>query len=207
MRYLAALAFTSMMAVSLSGSAYGAEGQWQRGDRDDRRPPAYGQRRNADEAYRAGFERGRIDRQNNRRADYRGSDRNRGDSSYRDAYRDGYEAGYNDGRRGARDNGRYGRDPYYGDNGRRGNGSYGRDGSYGSYGNRQTNNQAYSLGLQDGRRDGQEDRMKGHSYRPTERGSYKDGDNGYNSAWGNKDAYKRQYRSGYLAGYQGAYGR
>lgn len=64
---------------------------------------------------------------------------------------------------------------------------------------------AYSQGIQDGKMDGQHDRMTGHSYRPTQDDNYRHADRGYSYSMGNKDAYKQQYRNGYMSGYEQGY--
>ncbi len=94
-------------------------------------------------------------------------------------------------------NGTYGRNPngYYGRN----NGYYGypnsgyygypNNGYYGgAYGNGSAQ-QGYQYGL----KAGQEDAAGGHSFRPTEHGTYKDGN--------------AQFKSGYMQGYRAGYGR
>ena len=80
-----------------------------------------------------------------------------------------------------------------------GNAPYGNSRGYG--------NQAANVGYQDGIMDGRNDRMTGHSFRPTHDDNYKHADRGYSSAFGNKNMYKQQYRSGYERGYPQGYGR
>ena len=55
--------------------------------------------------------------------------------------------------------------------------------------------------------DGRNDRATGHSFRPTYDRNYKNATNGYNGAYGNKDAYKQAYRQAYEQGYQAGYGQ
>jgi hypothetical protein len=67
-------------------------------------------------------------------------------------------------------------------------------------------NGPYKKGYADGQYIGQQDRSGGHSFRPHEHDSYKNGDAGYSQFGGDKDAYKSKYRSGYDAGYAQGYG-
>ena len=52
-----------------------------------------------------------------------------------------------------------------------------------------------------------EDIAKGKPYNPNTRGKYNDRDGGYQSAYGDKNAYKVQYANGYRAGYEATFGR
>jgi hypothetical protein len=67
-------------------------------------------------------------------------------------------------------------------------------------------NGPYKKGYADGQYIGQQDRSGGHSFRPHEHDSYKNGDAGYSQFGGDKDAYKSKYRNGYDAGYAQGYG-
>ena len=87
--------------------------------------------------------------------------------------------------------------PYYG--------YYG--GNYGYYGPAAYSGNAEQIGFQDGLRDGRNDRMTGHSFRPTHDDNYHNADRGYSGAFGGKQAYKDTYRMGYERGYQEGYGR
>jgi hypothetical protein len=122
--------------------------------------------------------------------DDRGGRRRRHDRD-RDADRDRNNGYYN--------NGRY-------NNGRYGNGSYG---GYGGYGNRGNNiyRMAADRGYQDGIATGQEDAYRGQSYDPQRSHYYKNGTYGYDSSYGNKNAYKQAYRDGFVQGYRQGYSR
>ena len=115
---------------------------------------------------------------------------------YRDGDRDRrvYNGGYAN--RPVYNGGYYGgSSPYYGGN----SGYYGNGGYYRS--------NAVQIGYQDGVNDGRNDRMTGHSFRPTQDDNYKNADRGYSSAFGDKQAYKNTYRQGYEQGYRQGYGR
>jgi len=64
---------------------------------------------------------------------------------------------------------------------------------------------AYQTGLMDGRRDGERDMMRRHSFRPEENGNFRHADRGYRGFFGDKRYYKEQYRAGYLEGYRMGY--
>ncbi len=66
---------------------------------------------------------------------------------------------------------------------------------------------AAQIGYQDGLNDGRGDRLTGHSFRPTQDDNFKNATRGYNSAFGDKQAYKDTYRQGYENGYEQGYGR
>jgi hypothetical protein len=185
----------AMLGFSLTGLAHAQWGGWPRDDRDR---DYHG---SSQQAYRDGYSQGQADRAANRRYNFQTGEWRNGDGGYRDAYRSGYDRGFNSGYNGGygAPNGRnypYGNNYPYGKNYPDGHG--GRSG----YGN-----QAYSTGLQDGRRDGENDFRTGHSYRPTQDSNYKHADRGYNSSFGSKDAYKQEYRNGYMAGYSQGYRR
>jgi hypothetical protein len=85
---------------------------------------------------------------------------------------------------------------------------YGNSGYYGTgYGNTRVSGNAAQIGYQDGINDGRNDRVTGHSFRPTQDDNYKDASRGYSSAFGDKQSYKNTYRQGYEQGYQQGYGR
>jgi hypothetical protein len=95
--------------------------------------------------------------------------------------------------------------PYYGYNGAY-NGAYGYNSAYG-YGapGAYANGNAESIGFQDGLNDGRNDRITGHSFRPTHDDNYKNATRGYGG--GGEQGYKDTYRVGYEQGYQQGYGR
>jgi hypothetical protein len=90
--------------------------------------------------------------------------------------------------------------PYYGNNGAYGynNNAYGYSGAY-------DNGNAERIGFQDGLNDGRNDRVTGHSFRPTHDDNFKNATRGY--AGGGEQGYKDTYRVGYEQGYQQGYGR
>jgi len=223
-RQLKYLAILATIAVAVGGLVYGDDDDhWSRRD-DDR--GAYGgyNQQYYDRAYRDGLNQGQYDRSGNRRYSYKTYEWRRGDSDYRNAYRSGYDAGYNGNGYYSNqypDNYPYGqgrgrdrdRDDYpYGNSYPNGgnsypNGGYGYpNGGYG-YPNGGYSDNAYAQGIEDGRVDGRNDMMTGHSYRPTQDDNYKHADRGYDSRFGNKNAYKQTYRSGYLNGYEQGYRR
>ena len=163
-----------------------------------------------------------------RRADvgYRNNYGNR--EVYRQAFRSGFADGYSDGyrryaRNGRGDN-RYGtRDDRYGTRDDR----YGtRDDRYGTGGggilggifgrdSRTTQRGRYSVGYDNGVRDGiekgREDMRRNRSFDPRRHEWYRDGDRSYNGRDGSRDQYKVDYRQGFSTGYdqgyrQGRYG-
>ncbi len=192
-------AVSASLALALSGAAGAQQWWWQRPDGDHDRDDRYSQERNErNRFYQQGLRDGRGDREHHR--DWRIRDRHWDDRGDRDAYVAGYRAGFGNGGwgyRGDRD-----RDGDHDGDNRGGWWDYGRNG--GGYANMR---QAYDFGYQDGLRDGQNDRRTGHSFRPTQGDNYKHGDRGYNVAFGDKQAYKDEYRRGYGPGYQRGYGR
>ena len=68
--------------------------------------------------------------------------------------------------------------------------------------------QAINNGYRDGLNLGQQDALKGKSYRPQKHDEYEDADRGYNRNYGDKNVYKNQYRQAFQNGYSdGYYGR
>ena len=142
--------------------------------------------------YQRGFSHGQDDGANNRNHQYRMRLDN-------DADRRAYEAGYDQG---------------YQDNNRRGQYDHDRDangdnnGHYGQYGHNGSNrNPGSQTGFHDGLNDGQQDRLTGHSNRPTKGDNYKNATRGYNSSLGGETQYKESYRQAYVQGYQQGYER
>ena len=66
---------------------------------------------------------------------------------------------------------------------------------------------AYDTGYRDGLEDGQKDLDHRKSFDPDDHGNYRDSDHGYRDSLGPKDSYRREYRTGYLRGYEDGYGR
>jgi hypothetical protein len=64
---------------------------------------------------------------------------------------------------------------------------------------------AYARGQADGYRRGFEDGHDRDRYDATRDGAYRDGDAGYFTDYGSKDAYRRNYRDGFRQGYEDGY--
>ena len=77
--------------------------------------------------------------------------------------------------------------------------------SYGGYDRRRGGSPAYQVGLEDGRRDGEHDMYRRHSFRPEQNSNFRHADRGYRGFFGDKRYYKEQYRAGYLEGYRMGY--
>jgi hypothetical protein len=113
-----------------------------------------------------------------------------------------------DDRRNNNNNGYYGNNGNYGNNG----GYYGNDNGYygnnGGYNNGYGNN-LYRIAQQNGYRDGvskgQEEARKGDRYNPQSTSPYKNGLNGYDRSYGNREAYKQAYRQAFLQGFDRGY--
>jgi hypothetical protein len=145
-----------------------------------------------DNGYRDGVKRGEQaarDRrafQVERERDYRDADngynREFGDRTrYCNDYRGGFAEGYRDG---------YQRD------GRQARGSGYGDAGYGAFQN----------GTADGYRKGLDDLKDRKSPDPRRQNWYRSADHGYDKSYGSKDAYKDDYRRGFLQGYERAFG-
>jgi hypothetical protein len=205
-------AFLVAVTLALSGLAMA-----QYRDGDDDRDDGYYRQGNWGQAsqygyqsgYRDGVEKGRHEGRENDPNDYRTPDwrqATRGYQSwmgsvgaYQSGYRNGYQNGFREGfnsayRRGDGDGDRDDIRPVY-------------DGGGDPWGGGRFGNQAYDFGYQDGATAGRGDRYEHKPFNPTPRGRYEDADRGYNRAYGDINAYRRQYASGYRAGYQSSYGR
>jgi len=77
--------------------------------------------------------------------------------------------------------------------------------AYGGYERGRGGNPAYQIGLEDGRRDGERDMYRRHSFRPEQNGNFRHADRGYRGFFGDKRMYREQYRAGYLEGYRMGY--
>lgn len=64
---------------------------------------------------------------------------------------------------------------------------------------------AKDFGYQDGYSDGKNDRLTGHSYRPTHDSNFKHGDRGFYPGYGDHNYYKQLYRRAYEDGYDRGY--
>ncbi len=167
--------------------------------------------------YRDGFERGVQAHAQNMSGDFHTPEFERADRGFegymgdreifRAGYRDGYSSGYRDGYDGNR--GRFAE--VYGSR----NGDFdsdrdrARDQADTVYAERRWNyhDVAGDIGYRDGIAAGAKDARTGHSYRPEEHDSWKDGDHGYSGSYGSKSEYKQVYRSSYIAGYNAGFGR
>ncbi|HUR32595.1 MAG TPA: hypothetical protein VM032_02300, partial [Vicinamibacterales bacterium] len=206
MRYLPVLlaATVSIATPACAGAIYTQ--RYPVGDRDDR---AFYNR-----GYRDGRESGAEDarrgrsydlrRHNEYRDNRRGDDR--GDLR---AYREGFEAGYGESYR-AYSRGGYGgdprrgyppqnyprqQDPYYGNYPRQQDPYYG-GGARGRFASPASQN-----GYRDGLEAGQRDARRGDRFDPVREKRYRDGDHDYNSRYGSRDEYKREYRAAFQDGY------
>jgi hypothetical protein len=191
---------------------------------DDYRQSYYEARRIAyDNGYREGLRDGEsaardrrpfdIQREKDWRKGDAGYNRSYGDKdryrdSFRSGYGDGYRAGYDrfssnrgyyDPRASRRDGGWYG----YPDNYPR-NGQIYRDGRYGDYGTRVAHI-AFQNGVNDGYEKGMDDARDRKYPDPTRQKWYRSGDRHYEGQYGSKEAYKDEYRRGFVEGYQRAY--
>ncbi len=66
---------------------------------------------------------------------------------------------------------------------------------------------AQSQGYQDGVYTGSNDAQRGQSYDPQRSHFYRNATYGYNSSYGNREAYKQAYRNGFLQGYREGFQR
>lgn len=168
------------------------------------RYPAPGPRVVDDRAYRVGYEsgldHGRDDARRGRSFDYdrhrdfRNADRGYGGwgsrNDYRQMFRRGFTSGYEDGYR--RNNGNVNpgrRGPVYGSTQGRG----------------VSRSPAQDVGYRDGYQAGRTDARNGDRYDAVRERRYREGDRDYNSRYGSLDAYKRDYRSAFLQGYEQGY--
>lgn len=164
--------------------------------------------------YRDGFHRGREDRSRNVGYDYKTEDYRAADRGYdiymgdrrdfQDGYREGYKAGYDDGY-----SGRSGRwNDIYGINPNAPAGAYNEPRDE-VYENRRWGyvDMAYDIGYRDGLEQAEKDRGHNKDFRPEKNDRYEDATHGYRKSYGDKNAYKQQYRKGFVRGYQDGYGR
>ena len=168
--------------------------------------PVYRQVQNR--AYQNGFDEGRVQGENdarrgrsfdyNRHSEYRnaqigygGGDRNQ----YRDVFRQGFQVGYDEGYRRYARSGYPAREPVY-----RGNTGpvYGGTAVYRSA--------AGTVGFQDGLEQGQKDARDRKAFDPVRAKRYRSADHDYNSRYGSRDAYQREYRAAFQRGYEQGYG-
>ena len=172
--------------------------------------------------YRDGADRGRQDRERGLGRNFRDNDYLAGvrdydpafgnRSTYMSGYQQGYKAGYDDGYNYYERPGQYGQ--LYGrpgDSSSRGGGaasSHGRESapatrpSPGGY-----TDAAFDAGYREGVTAGQQDQRQ--NARSNFRGSqaYRNGDAGYRSSFGDRNAYRQDFQDGFERGYQDGYGR
>jgi hypothetical protein len=67
--------------------------------------------------------------------------------------------------------------------------------------------QAYDHGFREGLRAGDRDGRDNRRYEPTRHDDWRDADDGYRRSDGDRDAYKRSFRSGFETGYGQGYRR
>ena len=82
---------------------------------------------------------------------------------------------------------------------------FGRLGAVSAAAARVNQEPAYARGYDDGFKHAQEDRQNGRRYDPVRHRDYRDGDQGFDSSYGSRDAYKDNYRAGFRAGYDAGY--
>jgi hypothetical protein len=206
----AGLALAAIIGVGVTPAVRGLEAQ----SRDPRAGQYYGgsidaRQHGYEHAYRDGADQGRQDREAKRpyswrNNDYwgaRGYERAFGDQNeYMEGYREGYQAGYDDG--------------YYGLQGQYGQ-IYGRSQSGGRvptpdpYANRpySSTDMAFDAGYREGVTLGQQDRSRNTRSNYRNSSTYKKGDLGYRSNYGDKNSYRTQFRDGVERGYEDGYGR
>ena len=162
--------------------------------------------------YRDGYHQGRESRENRAKYDLETKDYKEGDRGYdkhmgdRDEYKQGYRTGY----QGGYDDAFYNRPGRFAE-------IYGREDARENRRDRDVtiievppagySDVAFDNGYRDGIRAGQRDLSNHAKFDPADQPSYRDGDHGYRSSFGDLEAYKRQYREGFMRGYQDGYGR
>jgi hypothetical protein len=206
-----AVAITVFIGLSAGAFVHGAEGQ----TRTDARAREYGGSLDArqhgyEHAYRDGADRGRQDRERRnayslRDNDYlsgaRGYESAFGDrSQYMQGYRDGYKAGYDDGfnGRGGQYGQLYGRPP--------GSNRAPVDDVYAARPYSSTD-MAFDAGYRGGITLGQQDYARNARSNFRNNDSYRNADLGYRPSYGDRAAYRLQFRDGMERGYEDGYGR
>ena len=173
------------------------------------------ERRAYDNGYREGLDQGRNDARRNRNfsperhGEFRDADDgyHRGDGDrefYRRAFRQGFQTGYRESYdRIARSNGGYGG---YGNGGGVYSAPVYQDprvvtprGGYGNY--------AAQAGYRDGFDAGRSDARDRNRFDPVRSKRYREGDHDYNGRYGDRDSYKRDYRTAFEQGYREGYGQ
>ena len=162
--------------------------------------------------YRDGYHQGRESRENHAKYNLESKDYKEGDRGYakymgdKDEYKEGYRTGY----QGGFDDAFYNRPGRFAE-------IYGREDAREKTRERDVtiievpregySDIAFDNGYRDGIRAGQRDLSNHAKFDPADQPSYRDGDHGYRSSFGDIEVYKRQYREGFVRGYQDGYGR
>jgi len=82
---------------------------------------------------------------------------------------------------------------------------YGQRGRGGVY--RNIDQRAYDIGYREGVREGENDARRGRDYSVNRHDQYRDADDGYRRADGDREFYRRSYRQGFQTGYDQSFGR
>ena len=202
---LSRMVLTTLTAAILAGLAGYSASAFAKDKKYEARQHGY------EHGYRDGYHQGRDARENHAKykletKDYkegdRGYDKHMGDEGeYKQGYRTGYQGGYDD--------------AFYNRPGRFAE-IYGREDAHESRDRDVTiiqvapggySDVAYDNGYRDGIRAGQRDLSNHATFDAADQPSYRDGDHGYRSSFGDIEVYKRQYREGFMRGYQDGYGR
>jgi hypothetical protein len=80
---------------------------------------------------------------------------------------------------------------------------YGQRGGY----YRNVDQRAYDIGYRQGIREGESDARRGRDHSYTRHDQYRDADDGYRRAGGDREFYRRSYRQGFQTGYNQGYNR
>src|SRR5260221_331685 len=83
---------------------------------------------------------------------------------------------------------------------------YGYPRTNGGY-RRDIERRAYDKGYREGLEEGQSDARDRARFDPVRAKRYRDGDHDYNNRYGDRDTYKREYRSAFEQGYREGYGQ
>jgi hypothetical protein len=201
------------MSIGFSASAL-VTGAAQR-DRNDGRATQYAGSLDArqhgyEHAYRDGADRGRQDREGKHGYTLRDNDYVIGARSYEPAFGDRtqYMQGYHEGYTAGYDDGYNGRDGQYGSLYARPQGG-GRASTRDPYADRpySSTDMAFDAGYREGVTLGQQDRARNARSDFQDSASYRNGDLGYRSSYGDRQEYQRQFRDGIERGYEDGLGR
>jgi hypothetical protein len=73
--------------------------------------------------------------------------------------------------------------------------------------NREMERRGYDFGYRDGQNAGERDARTGRPFSFNRHDDWRDADNGYSRGYGDRDLYRRSFRSGFESGYTDAYNR